>query len=80
MKMQIPKKYQKMATADSIDVDMDGSLTLWLNYGFAFDADENPNVATHVRTFDTFEELVDSLKYVEICPCSDCVTYKGKTV
>ena len=47
--MQIPKKYQKMATADSIDVDMDGSLTLWLNYGFAFDADENPNVATHVN-------------------------------
>ena len=78
--MQIPKQFQKMATPASIDIDSYGSHTLWLNYGYAFEPDENKNVAVHVRTFDSFQELVDSLKYVEVCPCSDCLTYKGKVV
>lgn len=75
--MKIPKKYHDIATNASIDVDPDGTLFLWLNYGYAFDANEK----NHCRAFDSWKELVESLKYVEECKCASCSQHeKGKVV
>jgi hypothetical protein len=66
--MKIPKKYHHLATDSSVDVDPDGTLVLWLNYGYAFDAWEE----SHVRCYDTWKDLVKDLQYVELCNCKSC--------
>jgi hypothetical protein len=70
--MRIPKQYSHIINDKSIDVDSDGSLCVWLNLGYAFEPHENPNVACHVRVFDTAQEVIEAMKYVEKCPCTDC--------
>ena len=66
--MRIPKKYHHIATDNSVDIDPDGTLFLWLNYGYAFDAREKE----HCRGFDTWKDLIGSLQYVEECNCESC--------
>jgi hypothetical protein len=66
--MKIPKKYHHIATDASVDKDPDGTLFLWLNYGYAFDASEK----LHTRGFDTWKDLVAELQYVEECTCESC--------
>ena len=74
--MRIPAKYKDIATNDSVDIDPDGTLFLWLNYGYAFDADEK----LHCRGFDNWKELIESLKYVEPCFCDSCSEHEKGTV
>lgn len=75
--MKIPKKYHHIANSRSVDTDPGGTLFLWLNYGYAFDAREK----SHCRGFDTWEELIESLEYVEECSCESCSEHeKGSVV
>lgn len=74
---EIPKKYQHMARRESVDIDPDGTLILWLNYGYAFDKREK----SHTRAYDNWKEMVNDLKYVEECDCDSCSEEeRGKVV
>jgi hypothetical protein len=67
--MKIPKKYHKIITEQSIDIDPDGSLFVWLNYGFCYDA---PGSGSHCQGFDTLKDAIESMKTVYRCKCKDC--------
>lgn len=74
--MKIPKKYHHIAREESVDVDPDGTLFLWLNYGYTFDRNEK----VHCRGYDTWKELVADLPYVEECDCDSCKEHVQGTV
>lgn len=76
MKYSIPKKYQSIINDKSIDIDSDGTITVWLNFGYAYEPNENPNIASHVRSYDSWKDAVNDLQFVEDCPCTDCAKYK----
>jgi len=46
-------------------------------YGWAFDASEDHNSASHVKGFDTVRELRGEIKWIEPCHCLRC-TSKGR--
>lgn len=66
--MRIPKKYHHIATDDIVYTDPGGTLFVWLNYGYAYDAQER----LHCQGFDTWKEVIESLKNVEVCECPEC--------
>lgn len=81
MNLSIPKKYQGIINSKSIDVDLDGTITVWLNFGYAYEPHQDPKLASHVRSYDSWKDAVKDLAFVEDCNCTDCAKYtKGKIV
>ena len=77
--MGVLKKYHHIATNNSVD-EHDGELSVWLKFGYAFEPNENPRMARHTETFDSWKDLNSALKYVSKCPCSDCLARLGQEV
>ena len=46
-------------------------------YGWAFDADDDHNSASHVKGFDTAKEARASLKWLQPCACLRCTSKGG---
>ena len=77
--MGVLKKYHHIATDNSVD-EHDGELSVWLKYGYAFEPNENPRMARHTETFDSWKDLNSALKFVEKCPCSECGARLGQEI
>lgn len=81
VKRVMATKY-KLNMARDVDTDEPGVYILNLPMGWRFDdgGGFNPRDSSHVRGFDTIQELRDSIKNEVIqCSCDDCTSHAART-
>ena len=69
--LKVPDDLKKKV--NEIIIDAPESLFVWLNQGWAFEPDEDEDVASHcMGLFKNITEIRKEVKNVKKCPCNWC--------